>query len=556
MSFSVAETLAGREVVLTGATGFVGKVVLVALLTKPPQIGAIHLVLRAKGGASPLARLEQLVATSPAFLPLHEQHGDGLGAWLRDRVFVHDGDLGRPLLGLDPCDVAALRGRVALVLNCAALVDFEPDVRLAVESNIAGPLNAAALARELGARLLHVSTCFVAGRRDGRIAEAPHERLPNGAALDAEGELADLERAMAELAAFHRSAELDRELVDAARLQRHARGQADDEAAVARAAARAKESRITDDWKQLGVRRADERGWPNTYTYSKGIGEALLRARFADVPTAVFRPAVVESAASFPFPGWNEGFNTCGPLAYLIGTWFKALPGRPQNPFDVVPVDHVVFGLLVAAAAVIRGEHRPVYQAASSERNRLTLGRANELTVLGQRAWLREHGESFVDRFVRSRADTTLFDDTHPLSVDSVDALLARTADALRALPERSPDEWKRSAKKRALELDRTRRSLRRVALMVDAFVPFTRDLRQSFIADALSSHDVEEAELAWRPESIDWRRYWLEVHLPGMRRWCFPLIDGDEAPTLDPPRPVQLGADEAASQAAQRVGA
>ena len=39
-------------------------------------------------------------------------------------------------------------------------------------------------------------------------------------------------------------------------------------------------------------------------------------------------------------------------------------------------------------------------------------------------------------------------------------------------------------------------------------------------------------------------------------RVWLEPGKLGDEAPTLDPPRPVQLGADEAASQAAQRVGA
>jgi len=32
-------------------------------------------------------------------------------------------------------------------------------------------------------------------------------------------------------------------------------------------------------------------------------------------------------------------------------------------------------------------------------------------------------------------------------------------------------------------------------------------------------------AERRFEPETLDWRKYWLEVHMPGLRRWAFPLI-------------------------------
>ena len=531
MSFSVVETFAGREVLLTGVTGFVGKVWLVAALSRLPGLRRVHVVLRGKGSQPAADRFAELVATSPAFDPLEEAHGDALAAFVADRVRVYEGYLTLPLLGLDDHTIAQLRGRIDLVVNCAAVVDFEPDVRIALATNTHGPLAAAELAARLGARLLHVSTCFVAGRRDGRIGEVHPDTLPNGAPFDAEREYADLVGAIEALDAHHRSEAFSRAVHDAARVQLASRGREPDAAAVDRHVARLRDKHGVDDWKRLGVDRASERGWPNTYTYTKALAERLLHTRYAAVPHAVLRPAVVESARAFPFPGWNEGFNTCGPLAYLIGTWFKALPGRHANPFDVAPVDDVVAGMLVAGAALLRGEHRPVYHAATADRNRLTLGRANELTGLGQRAWLRRNGETFVDRFVRSRADTTLFDGAHPLSLGSVDAALEQLADALRSLPEAAPERMRAEGRSRALKLDRQRRAMQRVTLMVDAFKPFTRDLRQSFVADALSSHSVVEPELRWEPERIDWRKYWLDVHMPGMRTWCFPLIEGDEPP-------------------------
>ena len=126
----------------------------------------------------------------------------------------------------------------------------------------------------------------------------------------------------------------------------------------------------------LGRSRANALGWPNCYTYTKAMAEALVDLRFPKLPHAVLRPSIVESALAFPFAGWNEGYNTCGPLAYLIGTWFKAMPAREKNPFDVIPVDQVVNGLMIAGARLLEGDAPTVFQCGSSHLNRLARARA------------------------------------------------------------------------------------------------------------------------------------------------------------------------------------
>ena len=40
-----------------------------------------------------------------------------------------------------------------------------------------------------------------------------------------------------------------------------------------------------------------------------------------------------------------------------------------------------------------------------------------------------------------------------------------------------------------------------------------------------------ERATFAADPRDIDWRRYWIDVHVPGLRRWVYPRIEGRRVP-------------------------
>jgi long-chain acyl-CoA synthetase len=491
-TLSVREAFRGREVLVTGATGFLGKIWLAMLLEHAPEVGRIHLLVR--GGRAPAARrFAELLRSSPAFEALRRKLGADLDDLVARRVVVHDGDVGVPELGLGPGVLAPLRERLDLVVNLAGLVDFFPDVRLALEANVSGPL---ALADLVGgsarAALLHVSTCYVSGRREGLIPETVEAaRTPSGAPLDARAELASLRAELASTLAESGSAR----------------------------ARRAVRSGLV----ALGKRRAQALGWRNTYTYTKALGEALLAER-RGLALSIVRPSIVESARSYPFAGWNEGFNTTGPVAHVAGTWFRRLPARPDTPVDVVPVDDVCRALCIAGAALLRREAPPVYQVGTSHRNPVTIGRLAELTALSHRTHLRSHGASALERVVLSRFDLRAVDPASRPTLADARGLSTRLLQLARGASRRlGASDLGRVARAAARRLQDVERQLRRVEAVLEIYGPFFASTRAVFECSALRRHAVVEPELRFEPEALDWHDYWIRCHLPGLRRWCFP---------------------------------
>ncbi len=78
---------------------------------------------------------------------------------------------------------------------------------------------------------------------------------------------------------------------------------------------------------ELGIAKAPGLGLAQHLHLHQEPGRPARRARKTGVVRAIVRPAIVESALEFPFPGWNEGFTTTAPLVRL------ALRG--QNLFPV-----------------------------------------------------------------------------------------------------------------------------------------------------------------------------------------------------------------------------
>lgn len=543
-SIDVRGTLNGAHIVLTGATGFLGKVWLSFVLYHVPEIGRVTLLMRGKKGRTPAERLVDVFAKSHAMQPLYERHGDTLGAWLAERVDVVEGDLMRPNLGIADEDLDRLAGDVDLVVNCAGLVDFDPDVRDALGTNVYGPQHLAAVARRLDVPFIHVSTCFAAGTREGRIPEVIHvDRRPDDEPWDVEKELARVERAIDRRLKRLAKPEALQVAEDSARRYAAIKGvdpddpdDADAWAEILRDAQRREE---VEAMRADGHRAAERCAFPNTYTWSKGLGEALLATRHDDLAFTVVRPAIVESALSYPFAGWNEGFNTCGPLSYLVGTWFKHMPGRRDNPFDVVPVDLVARALTTVAAARIRGTAPRVVQVGTSDFNLLTIDRALELTQLYHRRRLRTEGRTAVDRLLRSRWDTTGVHPEHAFSPASMRGVAKAVRGALKGLPKGTPKPVRIAAADAAHRIKQADRPLKKLQRVVELFRPFTHDLHQEFVGGALRALVPTEDTFAYAPEQIDWRRYWFEVQMPGLQKWSFPVLRGEDPPAFEPPVPL-----------------
>lgn len=537
MALSVQETFKNKHVMVTGVTGFLGKVFFTMLMDRLPGVGKVYVLLRKKGLRGAKRRFDKIMNSSPALRPLHEKHGADLATFMATRVEVVDGDISQPGLGMDPAINARLMKDVDVIINCAGLVDFAPDVRWAIETNVHGTMNTARWASDSRkARLLQISTCYVVGLQSGTVEEQVRMGVaPCGDAYDARAEYNDLQAAIAGILE-ECDGDAFGEMVEArVQLRIEQDGlDTDNETLMKNVRKRERERQITRKMVEEGERRADRWGWPNIYTYSKSMAERLLTEEKLDCDWALFRPAIVESSMEFPFPGWNEGFNTCGPLAYLLKTWFRGVPGAVDHPFDVIPVDVVCEAMFVAATALMHGTHNPVYHCGSSDRATFTVERGIELTSLAHRQHMREHGESFLERSVLSRWDGVR---TKPDGLFSAKNVRKSAQGLSKFLNKVSgPKAVEKHASKLAKSIDSAENSLKPVEKICDLFRPFIHDNRWVFETKSLVKHHIVEDNFRFEPENkINWRHYWLQVHVPGLRRWSFPAFEGKKVETYKP---------------------
>jgi len=545
---SVEKSLAGRHILFTGASGFLGKVWLCMMLDKVPDVGRIYVLLRGKKSQNARQRFERMINESYAFKPLHDRHGAGLSRFLAERIEVIGGDVSMPGLGVEPRLAARMQKQLDLVVHCAGQVDFNPELSEGVVSNVEGTIHAAEFADKASSRgarcsFVQVSTCFVAGNREGRILE---QAIPNYAPLragfDVEAELKHLKQMVVDIheqcCGDKAVAELRDEVVKSITEKGHDPA---NHQLVERIVRREEKARLTERLVEDGKARAQFWGWPNVYTFTKSMAESMLMARFPNLPKTFFRPAIVESAASFPLPGWNEGLNTSGPLVYFTGTWFRHLPARKEKPLDVVPVDYCCAALIAASAALLAGRAQPAYQCATSDRHPLTVGRGMELTALAHRKHFREHGEDAIERVLLSRWDSKVVGDDHLINVDNMRRVAKKVSELAKDVPDSWPGALKKKFKTLASRSDRIDRKLMVVDRVIETYKPFVSDNRQTFSCDVLVGLEVVEPFFHYEPRNLDWRRYWIDQHVPGLRRWSFPVIDNTKVELYVPKVPMRL---------------
>jgi len=529
-NFSVRDTLAGRHILLIGVTGFIGKVWLVDLLEKIPNIGRVTLLIRRNRTTSAQRRFEKIVEESPAFDPLHEQHGRMLGAFLSEKVEVVEGDVSLAGLGLDEATQARLQESLDLVVNSAGLTDFNPDLRDALSSNVDSAFHLMEFLRKCQrVGLMHLSTCYVVGMRDGRVGEQLEENYnpARDPRFDAEHEIASLRERIRRIESRAESPELNKAL------RRQALGRGGDETSapaeqlegvLRRNRARWVRNRLT----HVGMRRAQHLGWPNTYTFTKSLGESILARHGKELPIAIVRPSIVESSERSPFPGWNEGINTSGPLSYLLGTNFRQLPSNERKCLDVIPVDMVSRGMTLIAAAVIARRHSRLYQLATSAINPVNMGRSIELTGLAHRKYYRT--SQTVENWLKVKFETI------PVSKQRYEVLSIPMQKAVVSGINRAAT----TLRMKKAPFAKAERDLIRAEKLIELYEPFILHNEHVFECEnarLLSAALIpdEQALFDFTPEAVDWWDYWINVHIPALRRWCYPLMEGRPLEAREP---------------------
>jgi long-chain acyl-CoA synthetase len=533
--FSVRKALAGKRVLLIGVTGFIGKVWLANTLMDLPEIGKLNLLIRRQKSSPAQRRFEKMIEDSPVFDPVFDKYGDRLGELLAEKIEVVEGDVSQPGMGLDAETATRLQKNLDLIINSSGLTDFNPDLRDALAVNVDSTHHLIEFIRGSDhAALLHLSTCYVAGQRDGRVSERvrPNYTPTHLKDFDAEKEWHRLHELVESAEARVEGPEVTEELKIQALGKEHAAkglsGQAL-ENQIRKNRVRRLRNYLTEE----GTRRAQELGWPNTYTFTKSLAESMIAkatAKYgAGLPIAIVRPAIVETSVAKPFRGWNEGINTSASLSYLLGTSFRQLPSNERKRLDIIPVDAVCAGMTLIGAALVERRHDPLYQLATSVTNPCDMGRSIELTSLGHRRHYR--AQEGLEYWLRLRMDAI------PVSKERYNRMSAPAQKMIIKSIQRIMSPLPSAMTK---PLAKTERNLERVEKLVGLFEPFILHNEHDFVADNVEklsqALSPEEKEIfAYDTAGLDWWEYWIDIHIPALRRWTYPLIEGRPLETRAP---------------------
>ncbi|KAF8647961.1 hypothetical protein HU200_065161 [Digitaria exilis] len=250
--------------------------------------------------------------------------------------------------------------------------------------------------------------------------------------------------------------------------------------------------------KELGLARARGFGWPNTYVFTKALGEMTLaqqqqeQPELAGVPVVIVRPSIITSIQRDPLPGWIEGTRTID--AILIGYAKQSLScflADLDLTMDVIPGDMVVNAIMAAAAAHAsppppQPQPPTVYHATSSCATRRHTRDYPRVGPDGRPVRARR-----VHFFATVAAFTAYMVLRYRLPLELLRLLNALCCGLLSGL---------------CADLGRKYDFVMR---LVDLYGPF-----------ALFRGIFDDANFNFDPKTVDWDDYFYDVHIPGVMKY------------------------------------
>ena len=533
---SITDFFRGKVLLVTGGTAFLGQPMVAKILTALPDIQKIYLLIRSRTDTtgkhtSAQERLENELLTSDVFASLRRLHGDNFDVWAQQKLTAIEGDLTHEHLGFSDTEYQRLQNEVQVFINIAGLVDFDPPFDDSLWGNALAAKHVVNFARGCrDAVFLHISTAYVCGNNPGRVLEelpppyedyATQHREKTGMAIP-ETLSEEIEGLLSLSAAIRAEAESSENL---ANFQQEAEAQIKGtrkglEAQVAELKAEWLEERLVEE----GLKHARSRGWNDTYTYMKFLAEQMVMELRGELPTAIVRPSIIESSFDEPEPGWLGGFRMCEPL--IVGFGKGRLPDFPADPdiiLDIIPVDFVVNAILAAAEATARLKKRgggiEVYHVATGTQNPLYFRGIFEATYeYFMKYPMIEDGKSVtvpiwkypsLEEFQRK--------------LDSRMRLVDLTVQTLGKLPIRA-------AKRKRRQLVLKQSGIKALLHYIRIYAPYTRTNfefetgKTQGLYDALSP--TEQQRFNFDVSRIHWKRYFQEIHIPGIKRHVLKIED------------------------------
>lgn len=288
--FPVQEAFINKSIAITGATGFIGKVLLEKLLRDVPGINKIFILMREKRGKS-IAERMKLFRSLEVFRRIESN--------LFDKIVVIKADLKEEkFFGITDTDKTLLENEVSFVFHVAATVRFDETVEDAVRINLIATRTLVRWAESFKRleSFVYVSTAYSNVQMSCEIEEK-----------------------------IYASEFKWREVID-----------------------------IVEGGKKCELIALSEKvakKFPNTYAFSKNLAEQLVEEKSSKLPMVILRPPIVMPTYTEPFPGWVDFRGTIiGVQAGVSAGLLRHFYGDEETKINVIHCDHLVNATIIASA--------------------------------------------------------------------------------------------------------------------------------------------------------------------------------------------------------------
>lgn len=320
----IQEFYKNANILITGGTGFLGKLLVEKLLRSCDGVNHIYLLMRNKNGFTANERMEKYFEDQ-VFVRLRLEKPGYI-----TKVSVIPGDMEGQNLNLINDDKELIINSVNIIFHAAATVSFNQTLRVAVEVNLHGIRKIMELSKRMKnlKALIHISTVY-SNCNEKTIEEKIY--TPNKSYK----EVIELLR----LNDDHDMCELTPDLLGEA---------------------------------------------PNTYVFTKALAEKFISDNHEYLPIGIFRPAIVVSTAKEPIRGWIDNFyGPTGLIASAASGFLHVMHGGSDVFSNIVPADMVVNAIIASGWDIGQKGHKlPIYNFVSTQ-NPVSWGEYVELTRLG-----------------------------------------------------------------------------------------------------------------------------------------------------------------------------
>ncbi|KAH8414516.1 hypothetical protein KR215_007879 [Drosophila sulfurigaster] len=327
MTSAIQSFYKNKTILITGGSGFLGKVTIEKLL-RSTEVKRIYVLIRPKKGQEMKERIAGW-KDEPVFSVLLESKPDAL-----KKLVPIAGDMLELDLGISQADRELLTREVEVVFHGAATTRFTEPLHVALKTNTRPTRVMLQLAREMSRleAFIYLSTAYC------------------------------------NCISFH---------IEERYYPEHLKCNADQALGLQEVLG----DKLTNEAASVLMGK-----FPNTYTFTKALSEQILEHESGDLPVAVFRPGIVVSTYKEPIEGWVSNPVGCTMLLFAVGMGAvrTAMVDIYSNA-NIVPVDYSVnlmlaIGWHTAAEAVVRKKNAiaapppPIYNHVPSESNKLSWG--------------------------------------------------------------------------------------------------------------------------------------------------------------------------------------